>query len=158
MRSQNADQEPFNRPRYMWRCAILHQTMSLSAFRRRNSVQTLLWVTRLQHLDALEPIGKHVKYRAQSLRTVEFGISNTRAMPLAVSVCPAVTVWCTSMTTSSETVGRPGEVCYRCSLYLRISALNHAELAEYLGRVVVDDCGDTHARLPQRSSHFGNRV
>ncbi|GFW77706.1 hypothetical protein TNCV_133971 [Trichonephila clavipes] len=79
-------------------------------------------------------------------------------MPLAVSVCPAVTVWCTSMTTSSETVGRPSEVCYRYSLYLRISALNHAELAEYLGRVVVDDCGDTHARLPQRSSHFGNRV
>ncbi|GFV80214.1 uncharacterized protein TNCV_1477761 [Trichonephila clavipes] len=32
-------------------------------------------------------------------------------MPLAVSVCPAVTVWCTSMTTSSETVGRPGEHC-----------------------------------------------
>ncbi|GFW55877.1 hypothetical protein TNCV_4390201 [Trichonephila clavipes] len=79
-------------------------------------------------------------------------------MPLAVSVCPAVTVWCTSMTTSSETVGRPGEVCYRCSLYLRISALNHAELAEYLGRVVVDDCGDAHARLPQRSSHFGGLI
>ncbi|GFX72127.1 hypothetical protein TNCV_3050501 [Trichonephila clavipes] len=34
---------------------------SLSAsYRNKNSfVQTLLWVTRLQHLDALEPIGKH---------------------------------------------------------------------------------------------------
>ncbi|GFU93180.1 hypothetical protein TNCV_3423371 [Trichonephila clavipes] len=89
MRSPNADPGTFNRLAICGGAPSCIQTMSLSAFRRRNS---------------------------------------------GFCVPCSHGVWCTSsMTTSLKQLAVRSEaaVCYRCSLYLRISALNHAELAEY---------------------------
>ncbi|GFU90562.1 hypothetical protein TNCV_3790901 [Trichonephila clavipes] len=104
MRSpKNADPGPFNRPRYMWRCAILHP----------NNV--------IECIPPTQP----------------------------------VTVWCTF----HDNVLRNSWPSERGLLQVQPVSSNfrtksRRAFAEYLGRVVVDDCGDTHARLPQRSSHL----
>ena len=64
----------------------------------------VLWVFKLQHLDALIPVCESTE--CSSFRIGVLDASNTRSVPLAVCMCPEVTVWCTPVTTSSETISR----------------------------------------------------
>ena len=73
-------------------------------------------------------------------------------------MCPEVTMWCTSVTASSEIIGRPDRGLSQVKSVSSNTLLSHANLAEYMGRVFGDDFGDKHARLPQHSSHFDNAV
>ena len=73
-----------------------------------------------------------------------FSIYSTASCGLHVSCCHCVMHF---HKISSETVGRPDQGLLRCTLYLRISFLISADLAEYMRQVFKDDFGGKNAKL-----------